>query len=158
MFLGFILGVIVGVACYWYAVQPPARSRPVSAKANEPSSVTQAQRSDRESLDTSKIKDELKRTGRVVREKAVQAGAALGDAAVNARITASIKAKLVKEAGLDTLKIHVSTTDGVVTLSGKADNYDEVAKAVGLALQTDGVQKVVCTMQVAPPEAHESHG
>jgi osmotically-inducible protein OsmY len=46
------------------------------------------------------------------------------------------------------LSISVDTTDGLVTLSGTARSHDEVAKAVRLALETEGVRKVVSTLQV----------
>src|SRR5436189_4005377 len=46
-------------------------------------------------LNSNNIKEELERTGRVVRSKAKQAGQAIADATADARITAAIKAKLL---------------------------------------------------------------
>jgi osmotically-inducible protein OsmY len=37
-----------------------------------------------------------------------------------------------------------------VTLSGRVESHDQVAKAVKLALETDGVHKVISTLQVNP--------
>jgi hyperosmotically inducible protein len=73
-------------------------------------------------------------TGQVIREKAREAGAAVADATANARTTAAIKAKLLKEESLASLKIDVDTTDGVVTLSGTVASYDDIAKAVNIAM------------------------
>ncbi|MCI0745628.1 MAG: BON domain-containing protein, partial [Verrucomicrobia subdivision 3 bacterium] len=64
--------------------------------------------------------------------------------------TAVIKGKLLKEPGLSSLSINVDTTDGLVTLSGTVPSHEEVAKAVRLAMETEGVTKVVSTLQVKP--------
>jgi len=63
--------------------------------------------------------------------------------------TLAIKTKLVAEPGLSALAINVDTTDGLVTLSGKVDSYEQIAKAVKLALDTEGVHKVISTLQVS---------
>ncbi|HXG47641.1 MAG TPA: BON domain-containing protein, partial [Methylomirabilota bacterium] len=70
------------------------------------------------------------------------------DAAANARITAAIKGKYLREAGLAALNINVDTTDGLVTLSGTASSSEEIARATQLALETDGVHKVISTIQL----------
>ena len=75
---------------------------------------------------------------------------AITDATANARITGTIKTKLIEEPGLSALKIDVDTTDGVVTLSGTVASYDEIAKAMRLAWETEGVHKVVSSLQVKP--------
>jgi hyperosmotically inducible protein len=155
--LSFVLGVLVGVSSHWYLTQPESHRTVPDATESARNTATDFGRSVKEKIDASKIKDELEHTGRVVREKAAKAGEAIADAAANARITTTIKAKLVKETSLAALKIHVSTTDGVVTLSGMASSYEQVATAMELALDTDGVQKVICTVQVKPGETHENN-
>ena len=85
----------------------------------------------------------------VVREKARTAGHSIADAAANARVTAAVKGRLVAEPGLSAFSINVDTTDGLVTLSGKVSSHDQVGRAVKLALDTDGVRKVVSTLQVS---------
>jgi hyperosmotically inducible protein len=87
----------------------------------------------------------------IVREKAKSAGQSIAGATANARITASIKTKLISEPGLSAFAINVDTTDGLVSLSGKVDSYDHVARAVKLALETEGVHKVISTLQVMAP-------
>jgi hyperosmotically inducible protein len=100
------------------------------------------------SLSNPEIKDELERSGKVVRKKAEQVGAAIADATADARITATIKAKLVKDQALSALRISVNTTAGVVTLSGSAAGTDEIKQAMKLAYDTEGVREVVSTLQV----------
>lgn len=94
------------------------------------------------------FKEEIQKGGTIVRKKAEQVGAVIADAAADARITAAIKAKLVKERTLSALRISVNTTDGVVTLSGSVDSAEEISQAMKLALETDGVREAISTLQV----------
>jgi len=99
-------------------------------------------------LSTTNIKAELARTGAIVRRKASDAGQVVADATADTRITATIKGKLVGDPNLSVLSISVSTTDGLVTMSGAASSPDNIRKAVQLAWETDGVRGVVSTIQV----------
>ncbi|MEO6184142.1 MAG: BON domain-containing protein [Verrucomicrobiota bacterium] len=101
-------------------------------------------------LDSTKIKEELARTGKVIRKKAEQAGSAISDATADARITTEIKGKLALESDISSLKISVNTTEGVVTLSGTVPSHEAIEKAMKLALAVDGVTQVVSTLQVKP--------
>ena len=56
--------------------------------------------------------------------------------------------ELVGDSGLSAFKIDVDTSDGVVTLSGTVSSYAEIEKAMNFAWETDGVHKVVSTLQV----------
>jgi osmotically-inducible protein OsmY len=96
------------------------------------------------------IKDELARTGQVVRRKAREAGQAIADATADARTTAAIKARLVASRDLSALNISVNTTAGVVTLSGTVSSPEHIGKAMLLAMETQGVREVVSTLQVNP--------
>src|SRR6185369_16159151 len=96
------------------------------------------------------VKDELARGGQVVRRKAQEAGQAIADATADARITASIKGKLVTNRDLSALSISVNTTAGIVTLSGTVPSADAISKAMLLAMETDGVKEVISTLQVKP--------
>jgi hyperosmotically inducible periplasmic protein len=96
------------------------------------------------------IKDELARTGQVVRRAATEAGQAIADATADARTTAAIKAKLLASRDLSALNISVNTTSGVVTLSGAVASAEDISKAILLAMETDGVREVVSTLQVKP--------
>jgi hyperosmotically inducible periplasmic protein len=96
------------------------------------------------------IKDELARSGQVVRRAATEAGHAIADATADARTTAAIKTKLIASRDLAGLNISVNTTAGVVTLSGAVSSAEDISKAILVAMETDGVREVVSTLQVKP--------
>lgn len=148
--LSFLAGVLIGIAGHWYFSQPKSNRTVEDAKQSVQDSAAKVERSFKESFDTDAIKDEMSRTGKVIREKARQAGDAISDAAANASTTATIKAKFIKEPSLSALKIDVDTTDGVVTLSGTVSSHEEIATAMRLAFETEGVTKVVSSLQVKP--------
>jgi osmotically-inducible protein OsmY len=99
-------------------------------------------------LRTNDLKDELARSGKIIRRKAGEAGQALADATADARITAAIKAKLLGDSKLSALSISVNTTSGIVTLSGTVPSLQAISKAMLLAMETNGVQEVISTLQV----------
>jgi len=150
-FISFLVGLLVGIAGHWYFTQPGSKRTVADAQESMRSTASSIGQSLKETFDSDKIKDELARTGKVIREKAGKTGDSLADAAANARSTATIKAKLLKESSLASLTIHVNTTDGVVTLSGTVPSHEAIAKAMELALDTEGVKKVISTLQVKEP-------
>jgi len=153
-FFGFILGLVVGAGGYWYLGRDKAERDFATARDQVANGADKMKTSIREKIadiKTEDIREELNRTGMIVREKTKQAGQAIADATANARITGTIKSKLIAEPGISALNINVDTTDGLVTLSGTAKSEEEVAKAVKIALETEGVHKVVSTLQVKQP-------
>jgi gas vesicle protein len=94
------------------------------------------------------IENELTKTGKVVRRQMSDFGAAVADAAGDAKITAKIKAKLAIDKELSALAISVTTTDGRVTLAGNVSTAKQIGKAIMLALETDGVREVSSTLRV----------
>ena len=150
----FLLGLGTGVSGYWYLQQDAGKAQLAQAKFQV---ITNAQKAASAIKDTlygwsaDEIRQEMARSSMVVREKAKAAGHSIADVAANARITAAIKTKLVAEPGLSAFSINVDTTDGLVTLTGKVSSHEQVAKAVQLALATEGVHKVISTLQIAPP-------
>ena len=50
----------------------------------------------------------------------------------------------------------VDTTDGRVTLAGRAASPADIARAIEIALDQDGVHEVVSTLQVRSPRASSS--
>jgi hyperosmotically inducible periplasmic protein len=151
--LGFIIGLVAGALGYSYLTDHYRKEDLDAARAKLITGADKVKTAIQDKISeirTEDVKDELNRTGMIVREKAKKAGEALADATSDARITAAIKAKFLKEPGLSSMKIHVETTDGLVTLSGTVPTHEEVAKAVKLSLETDGVQKVISTLQVKP--------
>jgi hyperosmotically inducible protein len=99
-------------------------------------------------IDLEAIAEELKQTGRVIRRKAGQAARKIEDATEDGRTTASIKARLALDPTLSALEISVDTTEGRVTLAGKVNSPEDVARAMQIALEQENVFEVVSTLQV----------
>ena len=159
VFLVFVVGLGLGAGAHWYMTQPRSQELTAQAKENVRETAANVGESVKETasnvgdslkqtFDAEKIKEELARTGKVIREKAGKAGDYIADATANARTTGAIKTKLVADTGLSAFQINVDTSDGVVTLSGTVSSHEEIGKAMKLALETDGVQRVISTLQV----------
>ena len=91
---------------------------------------------------------DVKELGIVVRKKGDNIIENTRSAAGDAAITARIKAQLARDKDLSALDINVSTLDRKVTLSGKADSPQDVARAVDIALNTEGVKEVVSAIAI----------
>ena len=72
------------------------------------------------------------------RAKSDSIGAAISDTV----ITGKVKARMIAEAGLKQSDISVTTTNGVVTLNGRASSADAKAFAETVTLAVDGVRSV----------------
>src|SRR5438552_15507982 len=132
---GLILLVALAAGAWWYFSEHSSRDKIRETGESISKRASEAQQAARDKLhdlnfSTDDLKEELSRTGQVVREKAKQLGSKAADATSDARITATIKAKLVADSGLSGFNISVSTTDGVVTLSGRVRNHEEIKKAM----------------------------
>ncbi len=155
VFLALIVGILIGAGALWFYNTEQGRAR-VESTADQVSNAvksasTAIQDKWRElNVRPEDIKEELARSGTVVRRKAGEASKALADATADARITAAIKTKLVASHDLPGLSISVNTTDGIVTLSGSVPSADAISKALVVALETDGVRQVISTLQVKP--------
>jgi hypothetical protein len=163
-FKGLLVGIILGAAGYWFlqtkAAQHPEAEQHYRASAEQPGSSTgdtngrlsDAFKARLEALDlrTDQIKDELARTGKVIRRKAQDFGAAVADATADTRIEAGIKANYAVDPDLSVWRISVSSTQGHVTLSGTVSTTDDIGRAMALALEVNGVRDVVSTIQVKP--------
>ena len=99
-------------------------------------------------LTTPEIKADIARTGKVVRRSAFEFGAAAAGTASDAAITAKIKAKFIAERSLSAWNIAINTTEGHVTLAGTIPEHGLIAKAMAIALETDGVRDVTSNLQV----------
>jgi osmotically-inducible protein OsmY len=163
-FNGLLLGVILGAVGYWF-VQNKAREHPAAEQRAE-AAAAQAQTSAGEAgrhlsdalkaklealdLRSDQIKDELARTGKIVRRKALDLGGQVADAAADARIVTVIKAKFAADSDLSVWKIFVSSEQGHVALSGTVSAEEDIGKAVALALEADGVRDVTSAITVKP--------
>ena len=156
IFLALIVGIVVGGAAVWCYHTNRGKSAVQAAGEGIVSAGKSARDAVQEKvrvleLRPEQIKDDLARTGRVVRRKARETGQAIADATADARVTTAIKAKLVANRELSALSISVNTTGGVVTLSGTVPTAEAISKAMLLAMDTDGVSEVISTLQVKPP-------
>lgn len=79
--------------------------------------------------------------------------ATLGDKIDDASITAEVKSALLSHHSTSALHTTVSTTDGVVTLSGIAKNDAEKSLVTKLATDINGVLSVINNMTIAVPLA-----
>jgi hyperosmotically inducible protein len=150
-----VIGIGIGAVVVWFYGTNRGRET-VHAAGDQIATTTKSARDTVEDklkvLDLHKddIKDQLARTGKVVWKKAGEAGQAIADVTADARVTTAIKAKLVASRDLSALNISVNTTSGIVTMSGTVQTEDDIAKAMLLAMGTDGVHQVISTLQVKP--------
>jgi osmotically-inducible protein OsmY len=159
-----LVGIILGAVGYWF-IQEKARQHPETeqrvkdsaAKAGAAASdaahnLSDALKAEYDSLDLhpDQIKDEMARTGKVVRRKAQEIAGQVADATADARIVTGIKAKYATDSDLSVWSISVSSTDGHVALSGTVPAPEGVAKAVALALEVKGVVDVTSTLEIKP--------
>jgi osmotically-inducible protein OsmY len=166
LFNGLVLGIILGAVGFWF-IQKKANEHPeaqqhyeqsisdAGAAASEAASnFSDAMKAKLETLNLQPgdIKDELVKTGQVIRRKAHDIGDAAADAASDARAVTEIKAKYAGDSTLSVWKISVSCNQGHVTLSGSVSSPDDIGKAVALALDADGVRDVTSTLQVKPSQ------
>jgi osmotically-inducible protein OsmY len=75
-------------------------------------------------------------------------GETVGEKIDDASITAEVKGSLLSHRSTSMLSTKVSTTDGVVTVSGPAKNDAEKALVTKLATDINGVQSVVNNMTI----------
>lgn len=72
----------------------------------------------------------------------------MGEKMDDASITAQVKMTLVLHASTSAIRTSVTTKDGVVTVSGKAQNAAEIDLVTKLVEDVDGVIKIINTMSI----------
>jgi hypothetical protein len=173
-FFIFIIGAAAGAYGFYYLQQKktasPDSAPKTSATAKSEPTDKNTSLSDRARNDVKAAKDavaakfaewhltpddissELARTGQVVRTKAHSAGESIASTASNARIVTAIKAKYTLDNELSARTISVDCENSQVTLTGTVASPALIAKAVGLALDTDGVTHVKSLLTVVPAQ------
>ena len=74
----------------------------------------------------------------------------VGDQIDDASITTAVKASLLTAPGVDSLRVHVTTVDGVVTLDGSLASEEMIESAVKAARDAGGVRSVVSKLTLIP--------
>ena len=100
MLFCFLLGVGTGGFGHWYFQQESGKKQLEQARAQVVSNAQMVATTLKDTfneLTVDEIKEEMARTSMVVREKAKVAGQSIASATTNARITASIKTKLISK-------------------------------------------------------------
>jgi osmotically-inducible protein OsmY len=92
--------------------------------------------------------EETRQGAETARDKAASAIDRTQDAVTDAAITSGVKGKFLADTAVSGLKIDVDTRDGVVTLNGMVSTSAEADRAVALARETNGVNRVINNLQV----------
>ena len=164
-FIALLLGLILGAGIVWYI-----SGKKLDDTTKESSSAMASLKNTAESVRTAidakldilhlksdQIKEELAEKGRVVRSQSREWASGAKESMSDAAITAKIKSKYALNKEVSALNISVNTTAGVVTLSGYVSSSENIAKAIVLAMETDGVREVISTLQVQPKAKPETH-
>lgn len=168
----FLVGAAAGAFGFYYfqeqrtaaAAKPaPAEVKPAAEPAHANPSLSERAREEAKAakaaiatkltdwhLTPDEIGNDIARTGEVVRTKAQAVGESIAGATSNARIVTTIKTKYALEKELSARAIEVECDNGQVTLRGTAASHALIAKAVALALDTDGVTQVTAKLTVVP--------
>jgi osmotically-inducible protein OsmY len=142
--------VLIGLG-YWLAVRFSGSKPPGQViKEEVQAAVTGTVSNVVERLEPEKLKEGLAETGEALREKAAEFGKTVAAGTEDARITATVKARLAQKNASYALNIAVSTTDGHVTLAGHVKTQHEVHACVHDAMAVEGVREVVSTLRVRP--------
>jgi osmotically-inducible protein OsmY len=152
--IGFILGIVVGAYSLRVYEQrnavPPVSSHPAIGDTTREAATGMQQAVSEKLADwhltPDEVRADLSHSGQVVREKAQVAGARI----VDARIVTVIKAKYVLDHSLSARDLSVEAQDGVVTLRGTVPSAELVGHAAMLALDTEGVRRVVSQINAQP--------
>ena len=67
-----------------------------------------------------------------------------------AELTESIKQRLAVNPKTATLNLRISTVGSRITISGKAENKDQILSTIRTALKTPGVKEVISTVVIDP--------
>ncbi len=154
-FLACLFGIAVGAVAYHFYTEESLTPAPEERASSLADQARQAAGNAREAVSSKleewkltpdEIRRDLSETGQVVRSKARSAGERIDDA----RIVTVIKAKLVLDRELSALAINVDSKDGHVTLTGKVNSPEHIARAMALVLDTDGVVHATAQLTVAP--------
>jgi len=99
---------------------------------------------------TKKGAEKTKDAGEKVVDKTKEGVSKTGEVITDSWITSRIKTKFMGDEALRASDVHVDTDNHVVTLSGSVVSPAAHAKAIGMARDVEGVQRVVDKMKIVP--------
>lgn len=135
----FIVGLLMGTAGYW-----TFRDGPLATKVRENAIVQKVGEVVDERV-TNRLKEEMEKQGKISMSK--PAGLAIPKID-DGRLSDLVKAKIAAEPMLADVSIKADAKDGEVSLQGTAASYDQIARAMRLALDCDATRTVVSTVQI----------
>ncbi len=145
----FLLGAGAGAGGWWFWDRAKTQGQFAETRDRVTYAAWKAGKSLKEAAD--EIKEEFNKTGIIVRDKAKAATESVTSAVGDTTVTASVKAKMLGDSSLR--GVSVETERGVVTLSGAVTTHEDIARAMKLALDIDGAQRVVSKLQLSAAKA-----
>jgi osmotically-inducible protein OsmY len=147
----FIFAILLLGAGYWLAIRFSGSKTPTEVVRDEIHSAVSGTVSNvMGSFEPEKLKAELAQSGEALRDKAVEIGNQVAAGTEDARITATIKSRLAQKDPATAVSVSVSTTSGLVTLSGTTKTFAEIDAAIRESMEVPGVVNVVSTLQIKP--------
>jgi len=134
-----IIGIILGTAGYWIF-----RDGPLATKLRE-SALVQKVGQEVDERATNRLKEEMEKDGKIVMNKRAEKAIPKLD---DQLLSGLVKAKIAAEPMLSDASIKEDVKDGEVSLDGSAASYEQVARAMRLALECDATKTVVSTIKV----------
>jgi osmotically-inducible protein OsmY len=122
--------------------------------SGEASSLAQKELTTEYAKDIDNVK-EVHNDMTVAKTSATPAVETTGEKIDDASVTAQVKASLLAHRSTSAVKTKVSTTEGVVTLSGIAKNAAEKSLVTKLVTDVNGVSSVINNMTIAVPLAKD---
>jgi osmotically-inducible protein OsmY len=140
----FLLGLFLGASGYW-----TVRDGPLASKIQKQAVYTKTV----DALET----EALKRTADEVKTQMEQGGQAMmtkpssGPVIADDLLNNLVKAKIAADPIASKAEIDVDTEQGEVTLKGTASSYEQVARAMQLALDCNATSMVTSKIKVKTP-------
>lgn len=135
----FIAGLLLGTGSYW-----TLRDGPLATKVRESSLVQKVSDKIDERV-TSRLKEEMEKQGKIVMNK--PAGI-LVPRLDDGRLGDLVKAKIAADPMLSEASIKPDVKDGEVNLQGTAGSYEDIGRAMRLALECEATKTVVSTIKI----------
>lgn len=104
-----------------------------------------------DNVDTALARARARAAGADIGEKVAVGAQKAGETVEEAGLTAKVKSKIALDDTLDGSRVHVSTDDNRVTLTGTVITEVQHRRALDLARETEGVSSVVDHLSVGAP-------